>query len=241
MRINTILLLAGVLLLSVSFWKRNDLPGNVAFDPAVAEEPKQAPTSRKPFPVEFKGVEYRVEPEFEYDLYGMIVSYRHHGEASRMHRLAHDHLNMADICVVWGKTAESDYLDELDFWNGIFTCNVHTSSSEAWAHFDRTQLSNNHLISSDASIRERVSDIDVGDQVHVRGVLAAYSSDGGGRRGTSTTRDDTGDGACETIFIDEFEIIEPARSYWSMATYLSLLVIAITTTRHFRRPYRPYS
>ena len=40
----------------------------------------------------------------------------------------------------------------------------------------------------------------------MRGWLAGYSNDDGFRRGTSTTRDDTGNGACETIYVDEFQI-----------------------------------
>ncbi len=156
-----------------------------------------------------------------------------------MHRLANDHLNMADLCVVWGSNARSEYLNKLDFWNGVFTCNVKTSDSAAWASFDMTKLSNNHLISNDAAIRDRVLDVKIGDQVRVRGVLASYGS-GDARRGTSTTRRDTGDGACETIFVDQFEIVETAPGAWRRAMVLSLALTAITLMRHFRRPYRPH-
>lgn len=232
-------MLTGIMLLLVSFWKRNDIPGDIAFHAAIDQEPVQTPTSRQPFSAVFDGVDYRIEPKYEYDLYGLVVSYRHHDDSSRMHRLANDHLNMADICVVWGSTARSQYLDKLDFWNGVFTCNVRTSDNAAWASFDMTEMSNNHLISDDRAIRDRVLDVSIGDQIHIRGALAGYGSGGGGKRGTSTTRNDTGDGACETIFIDRFEIVEPARSYWRMAMYLSLAVIAMTLIRHFRQPYRP--
>jgi hypothetical protein len=239
LRINGVLLLATCAVLAISFWKRNDVPGGVTVLPAVENEPQQSPTGRRPLTARWKGVEYRVEPEFDYDLYGMVVSYRQHDESSRMHRRANDHLNMADLCVVWGDNAMSEYLPELEFWNGVFTCNVKTSDGAAWAAFDMTQMSNNHLISDDPRIRERVNGVDIGDQVHIRGMLASYGS-GGSKRGTSTTRDDTGDGACETIYVETFEIVAEAVSYWRVAMYASLAVIALSIMLHFRRPYRPY-
>jgi hypothetical protein len=232
---------AAAVLLLVSFWNRNDIPGNIDFHAAIEHEPVQSPTARQPFSVEWHGVRYQVEPVYDYEMTGMIVSYRHHDAAtSRMHRSANDHLNMTDLCVVWGDTAQSPYLDRLKFWNGIFTCNVQTSDSAAWESFDMTELSNNHLLSADEDIRDRLRDVRIGDQVYVRGMLASYGS-GGSKRGTSTTRDDTGDGACETIFIEEFEVVQKAVSYWRLAMYFALAAIAATLFRHFRRPYRPYA
>ncbi|HET6629575.1 MAG TPA: hypothetical protein VFG91_07350 [Woeseiaceae bacterium] len=239
MRIHRFILPAACVVLVVSFWKRNDVPAGVDVLPPVEHEPIQSPTARPVFSARWGGVEYRVEPQFAYDLYGMVVSYRQHDDSSRMHRRANDHLNMADLCVVWGDNAQNDYLPELEFWNGVFTCNVKTSDSQAWASFNLDEMSNNHLISDDPRIRERVSDVAIGDQVHVRGVLASYGT-GGNKRGTSTTRSDTGDGACETIYVETFEIVAEAVSYWRLALYASLAVIGLSLVLYFRRPYRPY-
>ncbi len=239
LRINGFMLLASCAVLAVSFWKRNDVPAGVEVVPPVQHEPRQLPTERKAFTARWSGVDYRVEPQFEYDLYGLVVSYRHHKDSSRMHRRANDHLNMADLCVLWGDNAQSEYLPELEFWNGVFTCNVKTSSSAAWASFQMNGMSNNHLISDDPRIREAVTDVRIGDQVHVRGLLASYGS-GGSKRGTSTTREDTGDGACETIYVETFEIVAQAVNYWRLAMHGSLAVLVLSLVLHFRRPYRPY-
>ena len=241
MKISNIVIAASFLVLLVSFWNRDDLPRGVDFLPELAEEPRQAPTREKPFAAVFNDIEYRVEPEYAYDLVGMVVSYRHHDGKSRMHFLAQDHLNMLDVCVVWGETATSQMLHKISFWNGIFTCNVRTRDREAWAAFDMEQLSNNHLISDDEYIREKVRDIRIGDQVRFRGYLASYSSPSGGKRGTSTTRTDTGDGACETVYVEDFEIVKPSRSYWRLSMWASLAVLLAGLFVHFRRPYRPYS
>ena len=240
MRITNIVIATSLLWLLVSFFSRNDLPQNIAYVPEILNEPLQTITRRPSFDASYNGVDYFVEPEYEYDLYGMIVSYRHHDGKSRMHLRANDHLNMLDVCVIWGDNTANSRLHKIDFWNGIFTCNFQTRDQEAWDTFDIYQISNNHLISDDDSIRDRVRDIHVGDQIRVRGYLASYGSEKDRMRGTSTTRLDAGDGACETLYVERFEIIEPATSYWRISMYVSLALLAISLVVHFRRPYRPY-
>jgi hypothetical protein len=147
---------------------------------------------------------------------------------------------MADVCVVWGDTAASPTLGKLDFWNGIFTCNVQTRDSVAWSNFKMNQLSNNHLISADPFIRDRVASLDIGDQIRIKGSLVRYGAVGGGLRGTSTTRDDTGDGACETILVEEIQVVAAGFSLWRAALYVSLALLVASLGVHFALPYRPY-
>jgi len=240
MKASSIFVATSFVWLLVSFWNRNELPGNVDYVAELQNEPVQKATKKRPFEANYEGVDYQVEPEYEYDLYGMVVSYRHHDGDSRMHMRSNDHLNMLDVCVIWGDNTTNPRLDKIQFWNGIFTCNVKTRDQVAWDAFDMYKLSNNHLISDDEFIRDQVKDIHIGDQIRVRGYLASYGSAGGGKRGTSTTRLDTGDGACETLFVERFEIVEPATSYWRMSMYGSLGFFLLGLFVHFRQPYRPY-
>jgi hypothetical protein len=238
--LNNIVLCASSLLALVSFWHRNDLPPSSAIQPALAAEPRQEPTERAPFTVEYSGVRYAVEPRFEYDLHGLVVSYRQHDGKSRLHRASNDHLNVADLCVAWGDTAASPHLSEIEFWNGVFTCNFETRNDAAWRSIRPEQIANNHLISDDGAIRNRVAEVRIGDQVRVRGWLAAYGS-GPNKRGTSTTRKDSGNGACETIYVSDFDVVRPAPGHWRAGFYASLAVLALAIIVHFRLPYRPYA
>jgi len=225
--------------LLVSFWHRNELPASIDYVAGIVDEPRQTPTDRRAFETAWDDVTYSIQPEYDYDLTGMVVSYRHHDDNSRMHRLAGDHLNMLDVCVVWGDNATEAELDKLDFWNGVFTCNVKTRDQRAWESFDMRQLSNNHLISDDDNIRDRVRKIRVGDQVRVRGMLASYRSPGG-ERGTSTTRTDTGNGACETIYVENFDILQAATSYWRMSMYAALLTLLVCLFIFFTSPFKSH-
>jgi hypothetical protein len=241
MRLDSIFITASFVWLLVSFWNRNDLPGNIDYVSALENEPQQTRTDERPFDVVFNEVDYRVEPEYEYDITGMVVSYRHHNEDnSRMHALANDHLNMLDVCVVWGDNPANERLDRINFWNGLFTCNFKTRDQQAWDAFNLNQISNNHLLSDDDFIRRQVKKIRVGDQIRVRGYLAGYTSAGGSRRGTSTTRTDTGNGACETIFVEDFQILREATSFWRISMWTSLALLLVGLGIHFARPYRPH-
>jgi hypothetical protein len=238
--LNKWLMIASALTFAVAFWNRNDVPGAIDFQPQLEHEPRQRQIDEQPKIVPYAGVEYRVEPLFSYELYGLVVSYRQHDGTSFMHSNSNDHLNMADVCVVWSDTAFSSTLPKLDFWNGIFTCNVQTRDSVAWANFDMNELSNNHLVSANPFIRDRVAEVGIGDQIRIKGSLVRYGAVGGGLRGTSTTRNDTGDGACETILVDEFEIVTPGFSRWRAAMWTALALLVATLAVHFVLPYRPY-
>ena len=136
MRWINIIIASSFIWLLVSFWNRNELARDIPLAPQLESEPRQILTNKQSFTAVYKDTEYLVEPEYEYDLHGMVVSYRHHEGDSRMHMLAGDHLNMLDVCVVWGDNAANPLIHKIDFWNGIFTCNAKTREMEAWQSFD---------------------------------------------------------------------------------------------------------
>lgn len=241
MRLNSVIIAASCIVLVVAFWNRNAIPARIDIVPALHGDPEQTKLGESPFEVRFESVDYRVTPGYRYVLHGLVVSYRHHEGNSRMHRLAGDHLNMLDVCVVWGSNADPRVLRKLKFWNGIFTCNVKTNDREAWRSFDMTALSNNHLISDDPLIRQQVRKLRIGDQIRVEGMLVSYGANGGPVRSTSTTREDTGDGACETIYVSRFDIVRPGKNTWRMAMWVSVAILSAALVIHFRRPYQPYA
>ncbi len=113
MRINSIVIAMSFIWLLVSFWNRNDLPQNIDYAPEILNEPLQTATRKPSFDVSYNGVEYLVEPEYAYDLYGLIVSYRHHDD-DNLHLMANDYLNMLDVCVVWAITqAIADFIKSI--------------------------------------------------------------------------------------------------------------------------------
>lgn len=217
-----ILILLSFVVGALACVKRNNLPTRIEFVDAIASAPDQRATAQAPFTASFNDIDYEVVPRYDYELVGLVVSYRHHDGNSRLHRLSNDHLNALDVCVAWGDTAKTPWLSEIKFWNGIFTCNFSTSDQTAWAAISPSEISNNHLISNDLAIRKAMSALRIGDQIRIRGQLADYAAPGQSPRTSSITRDDSGNGACETIFIRSFERLRSASSIWRWLIWLAI-------------------
>jgi hypothetical protein len=236
------LLVANVLLLGVALWHSDALPPPAELVPALQDEPVQTAVKQAAFSTTRDGVVYTVQPLFEYDLVGLVVS-KHDAKSwwDYLHREWNDNLNIVDLCVIWGNNARSGAYADIAFSSGQFTCNFSTHSDAAYAVFDQTAISNNHLLTDQATLAKTMRAIRVGDQIHFRGHLAEYSHHHGMefKRGTSTVRTDTGNGACETVFVDSIEIIKAGGKRWRMLVWAASLMLAVGVFAWFARPVRP--
>lgn len=222
--------------LLLCFWNRNVLPSQLQAHPLLHSEPTQIATQIPAINVSAGAENYTVTPLYEYELYGLVVSYQHHNGNFGLHRMWKDHLNVADVCVVWGQNLQDTDLTKLHFWNGQFTCNVQTSDPQAWKRFAVDQLSNNHLLTADKSLRNKITQLRIGDQVKIKGWLSEYRSSKGFHRGTSTSRSDTGNGACETLYVSEVDIIHRPKNPWRSGMYFSFIVFIGCSLWHFASP-----
>ncbi|MDH3871757.1 MAG: hypothetical protein OEU44_06050, partial [Gammaproteobacteria bacterium] len=132
-----------------------------------------------------------------------------------------------------GHNAAEIDLNRFDFWNGEFTCNFHTRDSADWERFRLDQIANNHLLAADPYLRKQIKKLRIGDQIHIRGWLADYSNDQGFSRGTSITREDRGNGACETIYVNGFSIIKPMDNGWRTLLGIALLGVIASSLLWF--------
>ncbi|MDH4271208.1 MAG: hypothetical protein OEW18_04450 [Candidatus Aminicenantes bacterium] len=223
-----VLLLGGLILLFLCILFRNRWPAEEDFRPEVFEEPVQEPGDLPPpFDVTQKGYTYTVYPQFDYEIWGMVVSSHYAGSfLDYAHEMWKDYLNIKDLCVVWGKNLETGAFRRIKFWSRDFTCYYSWSDPETGRQFSLSHISNNHLITEDALLRKLIKSVKRGDQVHLQGWLAKYGHKGSRAvRGTSTTRKDTGGQACETVYVTEFEILKRANPGWRSALPVSLLII----------------
>lgn len=212
--------------LVVAFFQKEKLPENIESPGNLLLEPTQTKTDTAPFEVSMNGVTYIIKPLFAYDLYGMVVS--QHASSSWFdyyHDKWNDFLNLKDVCVVWGKNVENASYKYFDFYSGSWTCYAKSKpgiDEAKWSQFGFNQISNNHLLSNSAEINKKILSAEKGDRIHLKGYLVEYSTkDGSFKRGTSITRDDGGNGACETVFLTDFEIIGTANSFWRNAFVLA--------------------
>ena len=240
-RIGKWLLIFGLILLLGALWKRGELPQPQTLQAELLEEPVQVEVSRAPTQVSVGGIAYQIKPLYAYDLYGMIVS-KHNADAwwDFLHKDWNDKLNITDLCVVWGNNVRGGAYRDISFSSGQFTCNYQTSSSEAWAEFDTTAISNNHLLSADPAVARKLREVRIGDQVHFSGYLVEYSHNHGFpfKRGTSTVRTDSGNGACETVLVERFEVLRHGGAWWPTLQWIGTALMALGVFAWFSLPFR---
>jgi hypothetical protein len=228
----------GSLIVLVASWVNHDrFDPDMRVHPAVSEEPLQEPVDQPEFTTRANDVDYVVRPKFRYELTGLVVSFKRFSEDYGLHKRWNDFINIADVCVVWGENATEVDLNAFDFVNGEFTCRFSTRSEAAWRSFDKNQLSNNHLITDVPRVRDLIDELAVGDQVRISGWLAEYGEPGGPFRRTSTTRTDTGDGACETVYVADMEVLGTMSTAWRKLFWLSLAGLLASLVLWFRTPY----
>jgi hypothetical protein len=105
----------------------------------------------------------------------------------------------------------------------------------------------NHLIPASSAIARRIQAIHVGDQIRMTGLLVDYTVTRDGQtiftRRTSLTRSDTGNGACEILYVTDLAVVARGNHLeadaGSYAWYASLaLLVALLTVGSSDRPSR---
>jgi hypothetical protein len=240
-RLGRFLFIFGLLVLLTAIWKKDVLPPPAELGNELLDEPRQVAVQRPPFQITVGDIDYEVRPLYKYELHGMVVS-RHDSDAwwDYIHKEWNDKLNVADLCVVWGNNASSGAYRDIEFSSGQFVCNFQTSSNEAYAAFDQSAISNNHLLSADPRLARKMRDVRVGDQIHFTGYLAEYSHNHGFafKRGTSTVRTDSGNGACETVYVEDFEILHRGGDPWHTLQWVGVAMMLAGVIAWFTLPVR---
>lgn len=208
----------------MSYFVKDGFPSPDFYSSLVIETPTQTATTEPSFKIQHHGEHYLIEPKYNYELTGMVVSTNDASQFGNIwhHRRWKDYINVRDICVIWGDNIEKGVYKELTFSSDSWTCWVSYNNAETAGRFQSHQLSNNHVLTNMNDIKKRLLSAEIGDVVQFSGWLSDYKNINSGiSRVTSTTRNDQGNGACEVVFINEFEIVKKANTFWRNLYWLS--------------------
>lgn len=226
------LFLLSLLTLGAVYFYKDRLPDPGFYDiRALQGEPAQTATEHAPFLAHAGEQEYTIKPQYDYMLEGVVVSYNDAGGITDIwhHKRWKDFLNERDLCVIWGGNVQTGVYKKMKFENDSWTCWASWPDSATGDIFKMNALSNNHLLVDNAKIRAALMAAEPGDHIRFKGMLAEYENKANGfSRGTSTNRNDTGNGACETVYLTDFEVIKKANQ-GLRRTYAFAKVSAILT------------
>lgn len=219
--------IAGLLLWALGILLNDQLPQPNEVDANLLNPPHQQETEVLPFQKEYDGKQYTIIPRYEYELYGLVVSTR--DLEHTWYNIAYDQdpMNIKDVCVLWGGNLASHDFQSVEFHSGLWTCYARYQGA---LYFDDKAISNNHILPDDLYVARVLSQVGIGDQIYLKGYLVDYHVDGReGLRKTSTTREDTGNGACEVIYLKEIRILKDANQiqYFTIILGKGLIVLSV--------------
>jgi hypothetical protein len=226
-------MIASLVAAAVAWWMKDELPPPERILEYVHEEPKQARAVGKPADITVNGVSYRLHPRYAYELSGLVVSL-HDSDTwwDYAHKAWSDHINVVDLCVVWGDNAKSGAYKGVSFSNNQWECHWQAKSWDSHRAFNTAQVSNNHMVTDDPAVAKGLRAVRIGDQVRLVGYLIDYTTykDGQqlGTRVSSETRTDTGNGACEVLYIESLQVLHSAGRRWRLALNIALGILLLS-------------
>ena len=119
---------------------------------------------------------------------------------------AESDLSPTDLAFGWGRMSDSAVLRGIDISQSGRFYYWQTKSFPIPRREIETHSANMHMIPADAAIAYQLKRVHVGDVVSLEGVLVEADKANGWRWRSSLTRDDTGGGACELVYVQSLTI-----------------------------------
>ena len=226
---------------ALAWWNADRLPPPDRLRPEILIDPLQAPSDLPPLRRTVDGVDYGIERRYTYDISGVVVSL-HHSDSwwDYAHAQWGDHINLMDVCLAWGDNAAKGTYQDVQFSNSQWECHFETRSNQTWQAFRQDQVSNNHLLTDDRRLGRALAGIHVGDQIRLHGYLVNYTIyENGVAQGTrvsSDTRNDSGPGACEVVYVESMESLSSYGRNWRRLRTMALLTLCAAVVAWLRLP-----
>lgn len=242
-RVLQVLFLVGLATAVWSWRHTTDLPPPSELDLDFDAQPAQTYTDTPDFKFSWKSNNYLIFPKAKYYIRGLVVSHNSVGGITDAYHSA-DAVDLKDLCVVWGENAQTGAYKTVKFWSGPWTCNYRYEGSGT--SFNGDEMSNNHLLAGTEQIASDIRETRIGDQIEISGFLVDYASEKNPdqRRVSSLVRDDTGDGACEVLFVTEYRIVKTAnkdwRSLFSKSQFFTIAMFGVLILSWTALPYLEY-
>ncbi len=233
-----------LIILVITFFTRNNFRGVDEIDQESLKNPTRSTLDDSDI-IEFTkdDYEYELTPLFNYEVNGLVVNKMDYTLFSIYKR---DSVFPMDLCMIWGDNLENKVHQDKDlkFSQDMRFCFVQWKES---VNFDEGDLSNNHLLVNNKKIEKKINTISTGDQVKIKGKLVNVKAKNLGDLGkydpeyfewnSSTTRTDAGAGACETIYVDDIEILKKSNinshklftfSFYGLILYIAAHILWFT-------------
>ena len=176
------------------------------------ESPKQALIEN---PESFVIKKQRVTPLADFEITAKVLSKRSYYFGRETN------LSPIDFALGWGRMSDEDVIKSISF-----------SQSRRWLHWRSEKYpipqkevndhcANMHILPSSRKIKRAIKRARVGDIIYIKGYLVKVAGSNGSEWKSSLSRTDSGDHACEVIWVKQFEILKEIHPVLSSSSGLS--------------------
>ncbi len=198
-----------------SFFYKNQLPIKTEVLPFLFSKPIQTPTDKGPFQIIKDGVIYKIDPLYNYEFYGLVVSHhRSFSGADYYHDMKKDYLNVEDVCVVYADNISSGVYRRAKFSSGPWRCDYRLDSAKDSPAFKDQDFLNAHVLTQDPRLVSEISQVDNGDQIYIKGYMVNYSNGYGLDRESSASQDVAGASSSKLIYLTDFQLYKKNDNIW---------------------------
>ncbi len=161
---------------------------------SVRQQPRQStPRDKTPFFFD----QYIISPLADFEISARVLSRENYW----MGREAE--LSPVDLALGWGRMSDPTVLETISispsnrwyYWN--------TPEYPIPRHEIESNSANMHIIPANEYVKEKLSDVDEGDNIMIKGQLVRVDSKDGWHLVSSLSRHDTGDKACELVYVTD--------------------------------------
>ena len=182
---------------AVYFWPSNEIrypPGII-----VNEIPKQTePADRTPWYVD----EFKIAPLARFEIRARVLSVEGYSSGRE------SDLSPVDFALGWGPMSDQSVLDKIDISQGRRWYRWSCDQFPIPRRDIETNSANMHMIPSNKNIEDILERVEEGNIIQIKGFLVGITTEDGWRWKSSLTREDTGGGACELVWVDEIQIMQ---------------------------------
>jgi len=114
-----------------------------------------------------------------------------------------------DLALGWGRMSDSAVLDRIDIRQSGRFYYWHVENFPIPRREIETSSANMHMIPADPDVKRQLEQVRTGELVHLEGFLVDASRPGGWHWNSSLSRDDTGAGACELVYVERVDAAAP--------------------------------
>ena len=111
-----------------------------------------------------------------------------------------------DLALGWGRMSDSGVLDRIEITQSGRFYYWRVKDFPIPRREIEESSANMHIIPADAGVRAMLDRVRPGELVHLEGFLVDARRADGWRWNTSLTREDTGNGACELVFVESLTV-----------------------------------